>query len=590
MPVVHSAKAVGLWFEEFTGAVSVDWEEIKTRIVQRLSKIARCKLSAFGRAFAVNAYALSTFLYHAEFTDVDAAFLLTLQPLIAAVVDREESPPGHGFAGIAAANLVGHPKNGGIGLMPLEEHMKARVAKWAMKLVTDDVDHPSPWIRVARALMRIASRGINLPVDQRLLLLSPPREISDTYFSRFPPLVQRLLDAVRALPPAEVLNLQEAWQPGPWCHVMPLWANPMLQCEGKGGLEFSETGCFLRQCQWQTLGELLKARDQIAQWTSTQWAQLGRHFATYDGFYSLGSQQHEAVQHIDAFLLELPPGWLVAAGSAEAASSVVPLPNQQEVVTSLIKSVGWRHGTKTFTPDTLTVKAATELLTTPPNTQLPRPQSAKIQAFVAIAGGEFTEDLVLKVLKRLWKLPVENYQKEVVWRLVLDGLPTIARLHSQSTCPCGTAQGPDAGREHVYFECAAIQPILHSIMIQLQGEWELPPQQQPIQKHHVWLAVRPTAALHQGIWDVVCLSALSAMEGSRKGLFVRTQAGAQPGPAMANSVGARACAQFWANLATFCGYNLAPKAWREAVPNTHPFLYFDTSTEKWKLNRRSVSE
>ena len=85
---------------------------------------------------------------------------------------------------------------------------------------------------------------------------------------------------------------------------------------------------------------------------------------------------------------------------------------------------------------------------------------------------------------------------------------------------------------------------------------------------------------------MVCISALKAMDGSRGGLFKRLSDGAQPGSALAASVGARACAQFWANIASFCGHNLAPTAWRDQVSPTHPFISFNTVTEKWDLNRR----
>jgi len=196
----------------------------------------------------------------------------------------------------------------------------------------------------------------------------------------------------------------------------------------------------------------------------------------------------------------------------------------------------------------------------------------------------------MKALERLWKVPVDNSQKEIVWKLALNGLPTIERLHMPGQrCGCGGAVGDAAGRQHVYFECAAVQPILNSIMEQLQDDWALPMDPPSLQRHHIWMAVRPTETLHQGIWDMVCIAAIKAMDTSKSGLFKKRSEGTRAGTALAASVGARACAQFWAYIGSFCGHDLAPKAWRAQVSSAHPFISFDTDTEKWNINRRSGS-
>jgi hypothetical protein len=596
MPVVHKAKALGLWFEEFTGEVSIDCDEIKSRVANRLTKISRLNLSGFGRAFAVNSYALGTFLYHTEF----AGLVLDndMERWIAAVIDRAEGPPpGRGFTGVAAANLVGHPKEGGIGLMPLEEHVKARAAKWALRLVTEDFDRPTPWVRVARALLQRAFSIMTMKYDERLLILSPPRGEAEGYLSSFPKLVRKMLKAVAELPPAQVLD-ENDWHPGPWCHVMPLWGNPMLQSDnGKGGYEFSEEGCFFRECPWQTLGELLQARAQIQRWSQQEWQQNGREFATVRGYYALG-ERWQALEKMDEFLSKLNPTWILAAEGAESARILAgqPLPEQTAVVAKVCKRLGWKSKNKSYTSYTLTVKIATTLQMKPLYPQAPlhpnylRPQSTKLQGFAHAVGGGFNQDQVIKVLGRLWKLPVENSHKEIVWRLALNGLPTIQRLHrTNQVCGCGGAVGAAAGRQHVYFECEAVQSIINSIMQQLQGEWALPAHTPSIQRHHIWMAVRPTEALHQGVWDMVCISALKAMDTSRAGLFKRISDGAREGTALAASVGARACAQFWAYIGSFCGHNLAPQGWRNQVSARHPFITFDIETEKWNINRRSGS-
>ena len=590
MPVVHKAKALGLWYEEFTGAVSVDWTEMLDKATQRLNKISRCKLSVFGRAFACNAYALSTFLYHAEFTGVDASFLANLTTRMAAVIDRSQphrpaGPAGRKFTGVAAANLVGHPKNGGFGLMSVVEHVQARAAKWPLRLASASLDSTTPWIRVARALLRSSIAKLQVKYDERLLLLAPNIDTTTGILDSIPLVVRKLLTAMLALPPATVLD-EADWQLGPWCHVMPLWGNPMLQYQGRG-LEYSPYGDIFSNGPWQTFGDLLQARATIAAIQPDDWPSSG--LALYgDFFFILGETHSQALakfQSFYSFMLLEHPGWFSAARAAEAARRAGhPLPVQAEVVEKLCKSVGWRMDNRSYSVDTLTVKVATALITQiNPDWRLP--QSAKLQAFVVETGLVLPEDVILKVLQRLWKLPVDNSHKEVVWRLAMDGLPTIQRLHrATQPCGCGGAVGAAAGRQHVYFECAAIKPILDSIVQQLQGDWALAPGVS-LQRHHLWLAMRPTEALHQGVWDLVCISALKAMDSCRAGLFKRVFTGAQPGTALAASVGARACAQFWANLGSFCGHNLAPRAWRDQVSQTHPFITFDSDTATWNLNR-----
>jgi hypothetical protein len=67
MQVVQRAKSLGVFFGE-RGNSSVDWEGRLETVRRRMQNISRIsKLSAFGRAFAANAYALSTILYAAQF-------------------------------------------------------------------------------------------------------------------------------------------------------------------------------------------------------------------------------------------------------------------------------------------------------------------------------------------------------------------------------------------------------------------------------------------------------------------------------------------------------------------------------------------
>eukprot|EP00775_Hariotina_reticulata_P014965 gene14965-biopygen84 len=61
--ITTHARSLGVDFDS-TGVLGLDWQQRMQQVRQRLQKITRIPhLSAFGRAFAVNAYALSTLLY-----------------------------------------------------------------------------------------------------------------------------------------------------------------------------------------------------------------------------------------------------------------------------------------------------------------------------------------------------------------------------------------------------------------------------------------------------------------------------------------------------------------------------------------------
>ena len=95
-------------------------------------------MSAFGRSMAAGAYGTSKFLHALEFSDPLPAVIakrheaaikqlvnLNLVPAKASAAKRSTMP------GIHSQALVGAPIEGGFGVLPLEEHVKAR---WFMQL------------------------------------------------------------------------------------------------------------------------------------------------------------------------------------------------------------------------------------------------------------------------------------------------------------------------------------------------------------------------------------------------------------------------------------------------------------------------
>jgi hypothetical protein len=192
-----------------------------------------------------------------------------------------------------------------------------------------------------------------------------------------------------------------------------------------------------------------------------------------------------------------------------------------------------------------------------------------------------------------WRLKWDNTQKEILWRLAVDGVAS-ANSRTSWHCPC-CPHTDTSPRLHCFWDC----PIAHAVRAELSRALQ-PLTAQPIRRASVWLCQpRPCMAVHPGIWLVVCFAALSAMDHGRRQLWRMhhaTQAASAsshassgrqptllelwghsiPPPPPRTSVMQRACAfaivDFWGRLESFASAKLAPVAWLSAVGDSHPFL------------------
>ena len=192
-----------------------------------------------------------------------------------------------------------------------------------------------------------------------------------------------------------------------------------------------------------------------------------------------------------------------------------------------------------------------------------------------------------------WRLKWDNAQKEVLWRLAVDG---IASANSRTAWQCPCCPHLDASpRLHCFWNC----PIACAVRAELSRALQHVTAQ-PIGRASVWLGQPPPdPAVHPGVWLVVCLAALSAMDHGRRQLWrlhcqesaataaVQASGGRQrtllelwghpvPAPTARLSVPQRASAlavvDFWGRLESFASAKLAPPAWAPAIGDRHPFL------------------
>jgi len=474
--------------------------------------------------------------------------------------------------------LAGHPRSGGFGALPWEQHVHARHAVWGLRLALAEPERP--WAAVAAALLQ----QVNPALTPLQLLFWQP---SDGAQQQLPPPLRRIWEGLRALPPVQQLGEP---QPRAWCCAVPLWGNPLLRLPDGQPLEarFGDVAA----SSIQRIPALLAAYHQLqhcqpGQYTAALRVQLfGAHAAA--AFLDLQRTREQ----LAALLHALPSGWADAAWAAWGGPAQ---PTHADAIAAMLGSLGWQLDGTSIPLTRLRVRTGTQLQLG--SLQLER--SHRFAAFEAeAAAGSLGSPAappgseVARLLPRLWQLPWENQHKEVYWRLVLNALPLASRMGSSSRpCACGHPN-PSPDRCHHYWDCPVARAVLATLAAQLGGR-------QP-NRLQLWLMRRPRG-VHAGVWDAVCLAALAAMDGGRRQLSARTlharEAASRPSssrhpppppPAPAQLVPAaqrHAVARFWDLLQDLCSVGTLPAAWRSEVPASHPFLCWDASAQRWYVHR-----
>ena len=183
-------------------------------------------------------------------------------------------------------------------------------------------------------------------------------------------------------------------------------------------------------------------------------------------------------------------------------------------------------------------------------------------------------EAVLATLRRLWRIPWTGKAKEPFWRLVLDGMPTQARMHfaaGNGGCSCGNTALTD--RLHHFWDCPPAKAVRTAIVAAAASAGHPLPE---LDRAHIWLARSPPG-MHQGVWDVVALAAVGAMDKARRFMWAqRTDPTThmQSGPILASMGAMRAVATFWELLQDFAAIGRIPAGPADgpALGTAHPFL------------------
>ena len=128
LQVVSQASILGLTFHQGTAAPTANWGHIMDRVEATHAKLNGSNLSLFGKYRAWSTFGLSKILYHAEF--------LSLPATVSDRIDRlSREFLGGQRNSWKLSILSAHPRQGGLGCLPLGAHLQARRTKWIIKLL-----------------------------------------------------------------------------------------------------------------------------------------------------------------------------------------------------------------------------------------------------------------------------------------------------------------------------------------------------------------------------------------------------------------------------------------------------------------------
>lgn len=366
IPVVAAAHTLGLDFSNDPAPV-VDWPALLHRAEERYEKVARLPLSTFGRAFGASGYGLSRFLYHAEFSDMPpAAVLAGILSTTGRLVDAARPPADRRPVptGVPHRLLAGHPTVGGFGLLPLEQHIRARHAVWGVRLACSNPDDQRPWVMAARGVLA------TLPHKPPPLALfdfrGGPAGSADEWrvmsCATLPPgTLRRLAAALAALPRVGVTA--GAPPPGPWCHAAPLWGNPCLRGLDNGRpvpLAALHTR-FINIATLRTVGDLV-ALKHVVDTTPAEQFNAGVYLQRLHPAGADLADRHHARQCVQRIVSDLPDAWWQAAVAAHHQQHGIPPP--AAAVDLVVASLGWGLGDDdgaSVGPKGLSVRLATAL-------------------------------------------------------------------------------------------------------------------------------------------------------------------------------------------------------------------------------------
>lgn len=611
MQVVAKAKSLGVFFDS-TGKSSVDWDgrmEVLRHCMQNISHIS--KLSAFGRAFAANAYALSTLLYAAQFAgQLPEAVSGKLGTWTAALVDAGLGPDDdlRRAPGVPGECMAAHPTQGGFGLLPVHHHLLSR---WACEALPFLQGGTAPWVAVARQLWPCWAAATDpctratssspwglLLCGRHHIFPSAPADVC------LPSALRALAMGLRALPPLRHVGA-EALDVAGLCWHAPLWANPIFTVSQEWewfaqrrqvvvGLESVAAVGLLQLPKLQTVGQAVLLSSELdrvcalpglhaqrAAYERDIWGPWLCHKVQY-------ADRHVACQHVQALLALIPSQWVDAArthmaaayAAGETTAQLAAMTPDELLLTreTLCADLGWqRPGGDTnnvIRVADLTVAVATRLQRLIALDAIAPRHAAYLNSVKTLDGLPADTQLpaVQLVLSRWWKVRVANTYKEAAWRLALNAFPTAQRMHLTTGCAACSVVGP--GVEHHFWTCPVAVAVRREVESQLRA-FHMLAAGATLPCSALWLACAPHIDMHRLVWDMVCIAAIHAFDLGRRAAWAVSHRLSVP--VLVEQVAVRAAVgAFWDALADFAATARVPSRRRNQLLTRQPFVAWHT--------------
>ena len=405
--VVSSASTLGITFTNEgmqprgTKVDSADWDGLLARVERCFTKLARLPLSAFGRAFGAAGYGISKLLYHAEFATMPQRIKGRLTQMTALLIDRGVGPSdpigiGQRLPGIPTKCMAGPPTAGGMGLLPYHQHIRARHAMWAKRLLEGLAAAPlsspypagtttAPWLLAATTILH-SLRPSTHPAFAFFAACNTIRFLNTAPPADFPSALRRLVKGLTALE-HPVMCPPEQVPAGDWCAHLPLWRHPQLDLmlplqqrrwlamdslrRQRQGMQLTadeqlqhdyhdEHGFAAIMPVFSTLGELVALKRRLDTRPPAAWG-VDRLHATLERVHpgrqylsqfpadtrSILRSHNEFCNAVHTILQCIPAHWREAAEQAVPAVLIqppAPPPNpalQTVAVTYMLRSIAW---------------------------------------------------------------------------------------------------------------------------------------------------------------------------------------------------------------------------------------------------------
>lgn len=434
---------------------SEQWEA-RTRAVAAMSgMVAGLPISAMGRGMGVSAYALSTALYHAEHEGLPEQTADALHRTLSRAVDRPRRLPG-----VHSRLLSGSPSAGGSGLLPVREHVTGRHIAQATALLHLLLPPPPQQQQPQQQEQQQQPQQQQAPPEPQWLPLA--RHVLQQVCPTLHPAQTLLLAAY-----ASAAQIQQGRLSGVSRQRLLIPDGPLRRM-----------GIALQRLGPLSFHPLHPARPQAQ---PQQWLQA-----------------------------QLDPATLAAAIPALVWGNQLQQPLSEALGPGRLVSV----------------KAATSLQLHQQGIQQERERLHREYAQQAFQTAALPPDSIqlrtasfCKSFQQVWKLPVENRHKEVLWRLAVNGVAGAGGhdICLRPPCACGYQltdaqvhrQDSKLQRQHVFWDCPVAQSVREQLQLGLGGAAPA------VQQWQVWL-LQPPPRVRPAVWRLVALAALEAMEYGRR--------------------------------------------------------------------------